>query len=172
MQVKTPLHIQQSPRYYFLGVLMTIHLSGAQTGGEFSLIEAVMPPGGDGGLHAHTREDESVHLVEGELEVTIGDETFILRPGESYFAPRGVPHRLRNHSVTPARAFLMNTPGSFDGFIRIAGTLADGSSEPPVLNDAGYFLRLQELAGQWGIKILIPPDLTMQERNGNIPPLC
>jgi len=32
-----------------------------------------MPPGGDGGLHLHANEDESMHLLEGELEVTIGD---------------------------------------------------------------------------------------------------
>ncbi|HUO12598.1 MAG TPA: cupin domain-containing protein, partial [Caulobacteraceae bacterium] len=80
----------------FLGVTMNVLLTSAETGGQFSLIEGVMPPGGDGGLHVHHREDESMHLVEGELEVTIGADRFTLRPGESYFAPRGAPQRLRN----------------------------------------------------------------------------
>ena len=48
-------------------------LSSEDTGGQFSLIEGLMPPGGDGGLHLHANEDESMHLLDGELEVTIGD---------------------------------------------------------------------------------------------------
>ena len=48
-------------------------LSSEDTGGQFSLIGGLMPPGGDGGLHLHANEDESMHLLEGELEVTIGD---------------------------------------------------------------------------------------------------
>jgi hypothetical protein len=38
-------------------------LSAKETGGQFSLIEGVMPPGGDGGLHLHANEDESIHLL-------------------------------------------------------------------------------------------------------------
>jgi hypothetical protein len=34
------------------------------------MIRATMPAGGDGDLHMHTREDESLHLRTGELEVT------------------------------------------------------------------------------------------------------
>jgi quercetin dioxygenase-like cupin family protein len=81
---KKPLFVQQPPSYVFLGVTMRIHLSGAQTGGEFSMIGATMPPGGDGGLQVHTREDESVHLLDGCLDVTVAEETFTLQPGHTY----------------------------------------------------------------------------------------
>jgi mannose-6-phosphate isomerase-like protein (cupin superfamily) len=37
-----------------------------------------------------------MHLLEGELGVTIGDKKFPVTSGESYFAPRNIPHRLRN----------------------------------------------------------------------------
>jgi len=67
-------------KYVFLGVPMTIHLSGEQTGGQFTLIEGTMPPGGDGGLHVHMQEDETMHLLEGELDVIIGEQAFALRP--------------------------------------------------------------------------------------------
>jgi len=101
---KKPLYVQQPSSYVFLGFTMQIHLSGVQTGDEFSLIGATMPPGGDGGLHMHTREDESVHLLEGCLDVTIGEETFTMQAGQTYFAPRNIPHRLRNIGNVPARA--------------------------------------------------------------------
>ena len=50
---KEPQYVQDPPSYVFLGVNMQIHLSAAQTGGEFSMISVTMPPGGEGGLHVH-----------------------------------------------------------------------------------------------------------------------
>jgi mannose-6-phosphate isomerase-like protein (cupin superfamily) len=71
-------HETHAPTYLFLGVQLTIRLSGAQTGGLFTLLEGTMPAGGDGGLHVHTREDETMHLLEGEMNITVGDAMFAL----------------------------------------------------------------------------------------------
>jgi mannose-6-phosphate isomerase-like protein (cupin superfamily) len=156
MPVTTPIHITNAPTYIFLGVPMTIHLSGAQTGGEFSLIEATMFPGGDGGLHMHTREDETLHMLEGELHVTVGDENFVLKAGESYFGPRNVPHRLRNLGAVPARAMLINTPASFDEFVRQAGIPA-GAPPPSGPPTPEQMQQLLALAQSFGITVLAPP---------------
>jgi mannose-6-phosphate isomerase-like protein (cupin superfamily) len=153
------VHSQCPEAYMFLGVRMKILLSAKETGGQFSLIEGVMPPGGDGGLHLHANEDESMHLLEGELEVTIGDKKFPLTSGESYFAPRNIPHRLRNPSQTPVRSLLLTTPGGFDAFISQAGIrLTDGIMplvEPPT---PGQMAKLLKLAEEFGIKIIAPPE--------------
>jgi mannose-6-phosphate isomerase-like protein (cupin superfamily) len=156
---KKPLYVQQPLSYVFLGVTMQIHLSGVQTGDEFSLIGATMPPGGDGGLHLHTREDESVHLLEGCLDVTIGEETFTLQAGQTYFAPRNIPHRLRNTGNVPARSLLINTPGTFDRFVQMAGTPVGQDGSAPVFPDAEQVQRLLALAEEFGVKILAPPEL-------------
>jgi mannose-6-phosphate isomerase-like protein (cupin superfamily) len=156
---KKPLYVQQSLSYVFLGVTMQIHLSGVQTGDEFSLIGATMPPGGDGGLDLHTREDESVHLLEGCLEVTIGDETFTMQAGQTYFAPRNIPHRLRNTGNVPARALLINTPGTFDRFVKMAGTPAGQNASTPGFPDPEQMRRWLALAGEFGVEILAPPEL-------------
>src|SRR5258708_3320271 len=71
-QKSLPVHTRYPEAYTFLGVRMKILLSSKDTGGQFSLIEGLMPPGGDGGLHLHANEDESMHLLEGQLEVTAG----------------------------------------------------------------------------------------------------
>jgi quercetin dioxygenase-like cupin family protein len=42
--------------------------------------------------HTHTREDEAYFVLVGKLEVTEGDEVFILKPGDSLMAPRDIPH--------------------------------------------------------------------------------
>jgi mannose-6-phosphate isomerase-like protein (cupin superfamily) len=143
----------------FLGVRMKVLLSSKDTGGQFSLIEGLMPPGGDGGLHLHANEDESMHLLEGQLEVTIGEETFSLASGESYFAPRNVPHRLRNRGHTPARSLLLTTPGGFDEFISQAGIrLVEGITSPVELPTRDQMAKLLKLAELFGIKILAPPE--------------
>ena len=159
MAAKFATHITSAPTYVFMGVPMTVHLSGAQTGGEFSLIEAAMPPGGDGGLHVHTREDEALHLLAGELYVTIGEENFVLKAGESYFGPRNIPHRLRNPGNVTARAMLINTPGTFDEFVRQAGVPIDEAiapSGPPTPEQVQHILALAE---RFGVKVLEPPAL-------------
>jgi mannose-6-phosphate isomerase-like protein (cupin superfamily) len=158
-QRRLPVHTRCSEAYIFLGVQMKILLSSKDTGGQFSLIQGVMPPDGDGGLHMHANEDESMHLLEGELEVTIGDKTFPLASGESYFAPRNIPHRLRNRSQTPARSLLLTTPGGFDASISQAGLrLIDGIMPPHELPTPDKMEKLLKLAEEFGIKIIAPPD--------------
>jgi mannose-6-phosphate isomerase-like protein (cupin superfamily) len=135
---------------------MIIHLSGEQTRGQLTLIEGTMWPGGDGGLHVHLREDETMHLLEGELDVTIGEQALRLRPGESYFAPRGVPHRLRNRGNVAARSLVIHTPAGFDEFIRRAGIpMEDASSGTPASPD--QLRHVVELAASFGVKLLKPP---------------
>jgi hypothetical protein len=105
---KKTVHVQDPRTLVFPGVAMSIHLSGTETGGEFSLIEATTPPGGDGALHVHSPEDEAVCLLSGALDVSTGERAFI-------------PYRLSNTDARPARALLMNTPITFDELACRAG---------------------------------------------------
>ena len=115
-----------------------------------------MPSGGDGGLHVHRNEDETMHLLEGALEVTIGDLIFTLKAGQTYFAPRGVPQRLRNLADCPARGVLVTTPGGFDGFVAKAG-ISEVSALPATPPTHEDMKRLLELAAEYGIELLAPP---------------
>ena len=45
-----------------------------------------------GEVPPHTHGDQWGIVVEGEMELTIGDETRRYRPGDSYYIPAGVPH--------------------------------------------------------------------------------
>lgn len=46
-------------------------------------------------LQTHKWRDERWLVVEGCGVVTLGDEEFIIRPGQMLDVPRGVPHRIR-----------------------------------------------------------------------------
>lgn len=47
-------------------------------------------------VHTHTDHSTVVVLLEGQLKLNIGDETFIANPGDVWQHPRGVPH---NHEA-------------------------------------------------------------------------
>lgn len=99
-----------SEKLVILGVEMQVLLTKSQTGGRFSAVEGIMLPGGDGGLHIHHREDESMIILEGSLTVTIAGETRFLSAGDSYFVPRGVSHRIRNEGPVPMRSCRLPRP--------------------------------------------------------------
>jgi quercetin dioxygenase-like cupin family protein len=54
-------------------------------------------------IHAHSHPNEEVwHVIEGELEVTIGDETRIAGPGCAAVVPANTTHSVRARSDTSA----------------------------------------------------------------------
>jgi transcriptional regulator with XRE-family HTH domain len=73
----------------------------------------VMQPGGhSGGVLQHEGE-ECGYVLEGTLELKVGEETYTLGPGDSFFFPSEVPHAYRNPGDTVARVIWINTPPTF-----------------------------------------------------------
>ena len=46
-------------------------------------------------LHTHSREDEMVYVVKGEITAFVGDAHVDVGPGAFAALPRGVPHTIR-----------------------------------------------------------------------------
>ncbi|MEA3096915.1 hypothetical protein, partial [Caballeronia mineralivorans] len=84
---------------------------------------------------------------------------FTLAAGESYFAPRGIPQRLRNISTAPAHSLLVSTPGGFDQFIARAGMAVSEDAPPTVAvpPTPEQIKQLVALADTFGIEIIAPP---------------
>jgi len=102
----------------------TIEKAGAADfhGHAAVLMQTVLPNGGPP-AHYHEGVDELFYLVDGELEVWVGDRHVVLRPGMSATLPRGVVHRFDNTTGRPARVLIVVTPGEgaafFDEFDRV-----------------------------------------------------
>jgi quercetin dioxygenase-like cupin family protein len=112
-----------------LGETITIKVRGEETGGAYSMIETVAPPGGGPPLHVHHREDESFYVLEGEFEVRIADETLRVGPGAFLFAPRDIPHTYRNVGDSPGRFVAVISPPGFERFFKEVHEL--GQEGPP-----------------------------------------
>ena len=105
-------------------------VSSKDTNGVFVEMEIVTPPGGGIDLHVHEKEDEYVTLLEGEIEVTLGDQTMKAVPGVKALLPRGIPHGFTNIGDIPCRLSVVILPGQFDNyFVELVELYKNG--EPP-----------------------------------------
>lgn len=124
-------HQPRSKRYYFDVGLGSVCLSGADTGGAYCLLEVSLAPGIGVPRHIHTREDETYYVTSGELEVTVGDQVFVLRPGDTLIAPRDIPHELRNSGGTTNHYLLVFSPSGFEEFIMATAVPAPDNAVAP-----------------------------------------
>jgi quercetin dioxygenase-like cupin family protein len=147
---------------WFLNSRMTVKATAATTAGGFGLIESVIPPGFSPPMHIHHLEDESYFVLDGELTVRCGDETYAASAGSFVFLPRDVPHTFVVEGDKPARWLTITTPGGGEGFFIDAGRPAETDGFPaPAPIDIGLLQRVSE---KYGDEIVGPP-LTARTSN-------
>lgn len=104
-----------------LGDEVTVLLSGEQTGGAFTMVQVVTPPGGGPPPHWHTREDEWFHILEGRVEFWQDGAWTEVPAGTTAFLPKNSRHTYRNCGDTPLRMIVHAAPAGFEVFFeRIA----------------------------------------------------
>jgi mannose-6-phosphate isomerase-like protein (cupin superfamily) len=103
----------------------------AATGGAVSFVIHPLAPRALGSpVHTHKHEDEWSFVLDGEVGVQIGDETFVAGPGDLVLKPRGVPHAFWNPTDEPARLLEVITPGGFEEYFARLGELFRASPMP------------------------------------------
>lgn len=75
-------------------------------------IHIVAPSGGSMGPMLH-EGDEMGYVLQGRLELRIGDTTYDLRPGDSFSFPSTLAHTYRNPGRDTTRVIWVNTPPTF-----------------------------------------------------------
>lgn len=114
------------------GDVYTVKVSGAESRGAMTMIEASVPPGGGPPPHTHDTEDEAFYVLDGELEILAAERTYTARGGDFVFIPRGTVHAFRNTGTHHARQLLIFTPGGYEGFFLAAGSsVVAGRPAPP-----------------------------------------
>ena len=88
---------------------LTYHHKGGLLQGNIHIIE----PGvaSDGQIEHHG--EEMGYVLEGELELHLGEDIWHLEPGDSFYFPSHVPHGSRNPGTVVARVLWVNTPVTF-----------------------------------------------------------
>lgn len=129
------------------GDVVTCKLLGADTGGAYSVLETVSPPGAGPPPHVHGREDECFYVVEGSFEFYVEGRTIAAAPGDVLQAVRGVPHHFKNVGSTPGRLLVVVHPAGIENFFaELAEQPLDGPPDVP---------SLKALAERYGLTLLL-----------------
>jgi mannose-6-phosphate isomerase-like protein (cupin superfamily) len=116
---------------------------GAQTGGAFSAIRASLEPGADGARpHHHSRAAELFFVLEGSVEVLVGEEVVTARAGDLAVVAPETMHAFANGSKTePLDLLIVFGPGieRFDYFRLLRDVVAGKASFADVLANQERF---------------------------------
>jgi quercetin dioxygenase-like cupin family protein len=102
--------------------------SAQSTNDSFSVVEVTEPPGSGAPLHVHHGEAEAFYILEGELELTCGDQTIAAGAGDFVYTPKGVPHKYTVKGKQLARVLLLFSRPGFEQFFAEGGAPLD---QPP-----------------------------------------
>jgi transcriptional regulator with XRE-family HTH domain len=97
------------------GGLLSYRQVGANLQGKaIQLLHERLLPGADSGVEMlrHASEECGI-VIRGELELTVGMQTRILRQGEAYYFNSRIPHRFRSLGSEPCEVVSACTPPSF-----------------------------------------------------------
>jgi quercetin dioxygenase-like cupin family protein len=81
----------------------------AESEGVFCF-ETFDPPGTFVPPHIHPTQDEFIYVLDGILDLRLGDGRRQARPGDLVAMPMGVPHAYYNNQHLPARALFWVSP--------------------------------------------------------------
>lgn len=108
-----------------------IHLRGGDTGGAFCLLVDHPPSGWSLPPHLHRGVAETIHVIEGEFEMTVAGRTSRLGPGETVHVPADVVHAGANvGQVTGRRVVIFSPAGMERFFLEVGAPSADAVAGP------------------------------------------
>lgn len=138
---------------WFLNCLSRTLAGREHTAGRLGVVEQVVDRNGQPPPHVHHGEDESFYVLEGDVTITVGEDSFAAPAGSFVFCPRDVPHSFSVDSER-ARLLVILTPGGFERFFEEMGEPAAWNDLPaPAAPDVG---RIVSGAAGFGCEILLP----------------
>ena len=88
------------------GSVAELKIVGEESGGDWAVIEQRVRRGDEPPIHTHTREDETLYVLEGSIVAYVGDRRFEVEAGSYAALPNNVRH---GYSVRSDEARLLIT---------------------------------------------------------------
>ena len=144
-------------RLWFLNTLVSVHVPHGTEAEGVSVLESRAPHGDSPPMHIHS-EDEIFHVIAGTLLLRVGTEDLVVRSGETFRAPRGVPHSYLVES-DEARWLVVTPRGDFERFVRSFSrpATAPGLPEPAGPPTPEQAAALAQACRAYGIELVGPP---------------
>jgi uncharacterized cupin superfamily protein len=107
-----------------MGVTMAFKTVGAQSAGQWLVLEYTAPPQFSGPPpHWHKIMTEIFYVLEGTLTLRAGDETIQAGPGGYAYVPPGTVHAFSNQTEAPAKYLLIASPAGLEDYFAELGEL-------------------------------------------------
>jgi mannose-6-phosphate isomerase-like protein (cupin superfamily) len=131
----------------YLGARFCCKVSGKDSAGAFCIYDSISMEKGGPAYHLHYFQDEWFYVIKGEFMFKIGHEMFYLKPGDSAFGPRKIPHAFAKTSEGAGQLLIVFQPaGSMELFFQEAGLQKNETPEA-----------MQKLFSKHGMEMLGPP---------------
>ncbi|HLZ87484.1 MAG TPA: cupin domain-containing protein [Puia sp.] len=94
-------------------------VSAKDTNGDLCIYDTTRQEKGGPVLHVHFNQDEWFYIIKGEFIARVGEDTLSLKPGDSAFAPRKIPHAFAKISEGEGQMLVLFQPaGSMEDFFK------------------------------------------------------
>lgn len=119
-------------------------LKSEESGGSIAIHIIAMEPGFSARPHHHSNEEEFFYILEGTLEITVGNRTKIVGPGTFAYIPPFATHAFTALGDKPCRALHWNSPGGHERLADAQRRLAErgettGAARRKAMEDHEYF---------------------------------
>lgn len=138
-----------------VGDLYRFLATGDETDDKYAMFEAIVPPGGGPPPHAHSREEESFYVLEGEITITVGDQKIVATAGTFANMPIGSLHSFKNATDKTARMIISVAPAGLEKMFFEVGLPVKLGETPPPPTEA-EIAKLLAVAPNYGVQIKVP----------------
>jgi quercetin dioxygenase-like cupin family protein len=123
---------------------VVIKVRASQTQGRYALLDWTVGPQAGSVGHRHEEFEETFYLLEGELDIEVGNEAQRIGPGALVRIPAGVRHAYSNPHAAPARMLVTLLPGGMEECFEQFGVAWHPPSglHPPVPLDLANYIRV------------------------------
>lgn len=132
----------------FLGVHPNdLKISSKDTDGQLSVFEYTGFDKVGPMLHIHFYQDEIFTVIEGEYRFVVGNDTHILKSGQTIFLPKGIPHTWIQLTDKGRLIYFLQPAGKMEEFFSYMNNLKERPSPE----------EMQKIHNDFGMKVVGPP---------------
>lgn len=132
----------------FLGVHPNdLKISSKDTDGQLSVFEYTGLGKVGPMLHVHLYQDEIFMVIEGEYRFVVGEQTHHLKPGQTIFLPRNIPHTWIQLTDRGRLIYFLQPAGKMEEFFTLMNSLKERPSQE----------EMDRIHQEHGMKVVGPP---------------
>jgi quercetin dioxygenase-like cupin family protein len=139
--------------FSYLNAIYRIVLRGNQSVNHLTIVEELIYSGDASRCHYHTKEDETIHVLNGTLQVYLNGYQFCAPAGTTFYIPRNIKQSHRNLGAKPVKVQLLFSPSGVENYL--------DSVSPVFAQKPVNTTRTAELAQIYGVVHL--PDIEWRD---------